>query len=189
MRRSLRAATSEVAATAGALMHVGNKPQRWHTALFPRREAQSMPRESWHMPRQRPCPSMPPQITGATEEQAGAGATTNARTQGLQHASHRRQRSTARRRATADDCRRCWRLHELAPQQDGTAAGCGRLVRRVRKSFRHCSPNFVARAHADPLRDWSVLLQLLGERLLCLEGLVGRLCASNATGDARVGGG
>ena len=39
------------------------------------------------------------------------------------------------------------------------------------------APDGVARAHADPLRDRAVLLQLLGERLLDGEGLVARLRA------------
>ena len=48
------------------------------------------------------------------------------------------------------------------------------------------APNAVARAHANPLRDRPVLLELLCERLLDLEGLVGRLRRRRATTEAHV---
>ena len=70
-----------------------------------------------------------------------------------------------------------WRIQHLQPpttrpsQPQATPHGSAKRD----NTMRLCLPNLVARAHADPLRDRSVLLQLLSERLLGLQAFVGRL--------------
>ena len=98
-------------------------------------------------------------------------------------------RSQFRRTKQQGDVARLIKCHIAARSGAGAAATaeCNSSAPRQRQQFgdgmlsliiavKWASgvPNAVARAHADPLRDWAVLLELLRKRLLGLERLVGR---------------